>query len=307
MFNHTEVLKLMGNRFEFTAVAQSKSAAFFAVEVGINEVRRIENLLTTFNETSVTAQINEYAGIKPVQVPAEVFELIFRASKISDITQGAFDITYGSIDKKYWNFDTHMETLPDIKKAKKAVRLIDYNKVILKRKEQTVFLQNKGMRLGFGGIGKGYAADKAKMVMEENGACCGVVNAAGDLTAWGTQKDGSPWTIGIADPNAKNALFSKFEINNMSVATSGNYEKFAIINGRKYSHTINPRTGMPAHGIKSATVICQSGELADALTTPLIVMGIEAGLHMINQLSGIEAIIIDDKNRLFHSKNINLL
>ncbi len=189
---------------------------------------------------------------------------------------------------------------------KKAVKMVDYRNIVIDHNDKTVFLKNQGMRIGFGGIGKGYAAEMAKKVMINKGAESGVVNAAGDLTAWGNQISGRPWTIGIVDPNHKQDLFSQFEIIDRSVATSGDYEKYVIIDGKRYSHTIDPVTGMPAQGLKSVTIICGNAELADALTTPVIVMGRDAGLYMINQLDGVEAIIIDENDEIYYSKNIKI-
>jgi len=304
--SHSESLKLMGNQFELTAVHESFDICKLAVQKGILEVKRIEQLLTTFSEDSITALINKNAGISSIQVPDEVFQLLVRCQRISVLTQGAFDITYGSVDKKYWNFDTKMTELPDPKLAKKAVKLVDYRNVILDVEEKTVFLKQVGMRIGFGGIGKGYAAEMAKKVMMSCGAGSGVVNAAGDLTTWGHQMNGKPWTIGIADPNHKQHLFSQFEISNKSVATSGDYEKYVMIDGKRYSHTIDPKTGMPAQGLKSVTIICANAELADALTTPIIVMGRESGLHMVNQMVGVEAVLIDENDKIYYSKNIKI-
>ena len=162
------------------------------------------------------------------------------------------------------------------------------------------------MRIGFGGIGKGYAADRAKEIMLANGATDGIVNAAGDLTTFGYQPDGSPWTIGIAAPDAPRTPFSYLNITNTSIATSGNYEKFVVIDGKKYSHTIDPKTGFPVSGIKSVTIICQSAELADALATPVMIMGIDVGLDLVNQLAGVECIIIDDDDYLHTSRKVRV-
>jgi thiamine biosynthesis lipoprotein len=304
--SHSKSLKLMGNQFELTAVHESLEVCKQAVEMGIGEVKRIEQLLTTFSEDSITATINKNAGLQPIQVPDEVFHLIERCQRISILTQGAFDITYGSVDKKYWNFDTKMTQLPDSKHAKNAVKLVDYRNLILDAKEKTVFLRHKGMRIGFGGIGKGYAADMAKKVMKNTGIDHGVVNASGDLTAWGHQADGKPWTIGVANPNFKKHMVGRFEINSGSVATSGDYEKYVIINGKRYSHTINPKTGMPAEGLKSATIMAPFAELCDALTTPVIILGVDRGLHLINQIHGVEAILIDNNDKIYYSKNIQI-
>ena len=299
-------LKLMGNRFEISILANDENFANTCIDLAVAVISRIEKLLTTFSNDSVTFQINENAGIQPVEVPKEVFDLIFRCQMISKMTQGAFDISYGSIDKKFWNFDLNMTSLPDKDLAKKAVELINYENIILNEKNQTVFLKNKGMRIGFGGIGKGYAAECAKKILKQNGIESGIVNAAGDLTAWGFQENGEAWTIGIADPNKKESIFSTFNITNTSVATSGNYEKFVLIDGKKYSHTIDPKTGYPISGIKSVTIIAENAEIADALATPVTVMGIEVGLNFINQIPNIGCIIIDDYDKTYSSKNINI-
>ncbi len=299
-------LKLMGNRFEISILANEENFANANIDLAVADISRIEKLLTTFSNDSVTFQINENSGIQPVVVPKEVFDLIFRCQMISKMTQGAFDISYGSIDKKFWNFDLNMTSLPDKDLAKKAVELINYENIILNETDKTVFLKNKGMRIGFGGIGKGYAAECAKKILQQNGIESGIVNAAGDLTAWGYQENGEAWTIGIADPNKKESVFSTFNITNTSVATSGNYEKFVIIDGKKYSHTIDPKTGYPISGIKSVTIIAENAEIADALATPVTVMGIEVGLNFINQIPNIGCIIIDDYDKTYSSKNINI-
>lgn len=297
----------MGNRFELSVVSLDASWANDCLDEAIAEISRIERLLTTFSEDSQTNQINANAGIKPVQVDPEVFALIERSLRLSALTQGAFDITYGSIDKRFWNFDTTMTALPEPKTARRMIRLINYRNVMLDVDKHTVFLKEKGMRIGFGGIGKGYAAEQAKRVLRERGVESGIVNAAGDLTTWGSQPNGQAWTIGIADPNlASRQAFSYLAISNMAVATSGSYEKFALINGKRYAHTIDPKTGYPVSGIKSVTIIAPNAELADALATPVMVMGVQVGLNLINQMRHIACIIIDDNDVLHTSTNIRL-
>lgn len=303
---HRQSMKLMGNRFEISVVAADESWAAARIREAVEEIQRIEQLLTTYNDSSQTNRVNAMAGISPVKVDREVFELICRSIRISSVTQGAFDISYGSIDKKLWNFDKTMTALPEPSLAKKMVKLINYRNIILDEKNCTVFLKEKGMRIGFGGIGKGYAAERAKWIMQQNGVTSGIVNASGDLVAWGTQPDGKPWTIGIADPDAAHQPFSYMNITDMAVATSGNYEKFVMIGGKKYSHTIDPKTGLPVTGIKSVTIICPNAEIADAMATPVMIMGIKTGLDMINQVKGIGCIIIDDKDSIYTSKNIRL-
>ena len=301
-----KVLKLMGNRFEITVVGDDPLWADKRIDDAVVEIKRIEKLFTTFDESSQTNLINRNAGITPVKVDKEVYDLIERSKKISTLTQGAFDITYGSIDKRLWNFDKTMTSLPDAQTAKTLVRLINYRNVILDEKNCSVFLKEKGMRIGFGGIGKGYAAEKAKSLLQQKGVKSGIINAAGDLTAWGHQPNGKPWTIGIADPNTTKQAFSFLEITNTSIATSGNYEKFILIDGKKYSHTIDPKTGLPVRGIKSVTIICPNAEIADAMATPVMIMGIKTGLDMLNQMKGMAGIIIDDNDKIYTTKNINL-
>lgn len=298
--------KLMGNIFEFCALSENEKVGNEQIACGVNEVKRIEKLFTTFSDDSVTNEVNKQAGIRPVTVPDEFYNLVFRAQKISSLTQGYFDLSYGSLDKDFWNFNKSLTHLPDKHEAKKSVHLIDYKNIVLDSESKTVYLKNKGMRIGFGGIGKGYAADCAKRVMMQAGVENGIVSAAGDLNAWGYQEDGSPWTVGIANPNLKQSYFSTLNITNKSVATSGNYEKYVVINNQLYSHTINPRTGYPIRGIKSVTVITTNAELADAMATPISIMGVVEGLNFINQINGIECILVDDANKLYVSNNIKI-
>lgn len=302
------VLKLMGNRFEISVVADEDDEGWAnnCIESAVGEIQRIEKLLTTFDENSQTNKINQYAGLAPVRVNKEVFDLIERSIKISEITQGAFDITYGSIDKQLWNFDKKMTALPSKEDAKKLVRLIDYRNVILDYQNCTVLLKESGMRIGFGGIGKGYAAERAKRLLQQNGVESGIVNAAGDLTTWGFQPDGNPWTIGIVSPDKSDLPFSYLNITGLAVATSGNYEKFVMIDGKRYSHTIDPKTGLPVHGIKSVTIISPNAEIADAMATPVMIMGVKIGLDLINQIDGMACIIIDEEDKIYTSANVKL-
>lgn len=298
--------KLMGNAFEITVVNDDENTAQHHIDDAIDEIRRIEKLLTTYSDESQTHLINQNAGIKPVKVDLEVFDLIERSLRISHITDGYFDISYGGIDKSFWNFDREMKQLPDPELIKEHLKLVNYQNILLNRDNQTIFLKEKGMRIGFGGIGKGYAAEMAKRLLQKRGVLSGIVNASGDLTTWGNQADGKPWTIGIADPENVTQPFSYMNITDMAIATSGNYEKFVVINGKKYSHTINPKTGVPVSGIKSVTIFCPNAEIADAMATPVSIMGIDSALEMVNQINHLECIIIDDQDKIYSSQNINL-
>lgn len=302
---HTQLL--MGNRFEITLEAKTETEVDFYLKKAITEISRIEELLSTYKPNSETNLINQNAGIKPVKVSDETFGIILRSKRISEITQGAFDITYGSIDKRFWNFDTEMTSLPDEKLAKESIALINYKNIETDAENKTVFLKTKGMRIGFGGIGKGYAAEKTKILLKSLGVKSGIINASGDLSCWGIPENGNPWTIGITHPDFSGMPFSTLEVTNLAIATSGNYEKFVMIGGKKYSHTIDPKTGFPISGIKSVTVISPNAEISDAFATPISIMGIKAGLSLINQMKDIECIIIDDNNKIYYSNHINFI
>jgi thiamine biosynthesis lipoprotein len=305
---HKRILRLMGNRFEISVLEDRDKVnlATKHIEAATAEISRIEKLLTAFSDDSQTNKINLNAGIQPVKVDVEVFNLIARSLKISELTHGAFDITYRSIDKSLWNFDVNTKQLPDTATARRSVRLINYRNVILDAAKNTVFLKENGMRIGFGGIGKGYAIDRAKHVLQAHGVRNGIVNAAGDMITWGNQRNGRPWTIAIADPNHSVTPFSTTKISNMAIATSGNYERYALINGKDYSRTIDPKTGLPVSGVKSVSIISPSAELAYAMAAPLMIMGVKTGLELINRLAHIACIIIDDHNQIHRSDNINI-
>ena len=302
---YDRVLKLMGTRFDLSVVANSEKEANIYMDIAVAEMNRIESVISSWDKDSETSKINQNAGVKPVEVSNELFELIKRAIQISNITDGAFDISYASMDK-IWKFDGTITEMPSAKAIKKSVEKVGYKNIILNEKEQTVFLKLEGMKIGFGAIGKGYAADKAKKILQEKGVKAGLMNASGDLNCWGKQPNGESWKVGITNPLNKNKMYSWFDIDNQAVVTSGNYEKFIHFNGKKYSHIINPKTGYPANGIVSATVFAPKAELADALATSIFVMGTEVGIDLVNQLKGVECIIIDAKNKVHTSKNIAL-
>ena len=295
----------MGSRFDITVVANSEKDGNEHIELAINEIERIEKLISSWDNTSQTSLINKNAGIKPVKVDKELFDLIERSISISKLTKGAFDISYASMDN-IWKYDGSMTEMPSKEKIYNSIIKVGYQNIILDKKEQTVFLKIKGMKIGFGAIGKGYAADKAKELLVKKGVKNGIINASGDLNAWGKQANGKDWMVAITNPLNKDKAFSWLPINNTAVVTSGNYEKFVSFNGKRYSHIIDPRTGYPSTGIISTTIMTSNAELADAISTSVFVMGVETGLDFINQLKGVDCIIVDEQNKIHTSKNIKL-
>lgn len=296
--------RLMGSEFELIVVQKDDETAGQRLEDGIAEIRRIESLLTEFSETSATALCNTNAGIAPVEVSTEVYQLIQRALRLSALTQGAFDISAGALRSLY-RFKERGKTLPAPDQVASTLSAVGYRHIRMLAGNK-IFLSRPGMHIGFGAIGKGYAADKVRTLWKAAGVESGVINASGDLTAWGRQPDGHPWRIGIADPRDPSAILLWLPIDNASVATSGNYEQYVEINGIRYSHNIDPRTGSPVRGVKSVTIISPSAELSDALATAVTVMGKDAGLHLVDQIPDTHGILIDDNDTVYTSKKIVL-
>ena len=298
-------LILMGSSFDITVIAEDSVKANEYIQLAINEIERIEKLISSWDKNSQTSLINKNAGVVPVRVDKELFQFIERALKISKLTDGAFDISYASMDK-IWKFDGSMRQMPSEKEIKASVSKVGYKNIILNKDKTTVFLKVKGMKIGFGAIGKGYAADMAKALLAKEGVTAGIINASGDMNTWGKQPNGKEWMIAITNPLNKNKAFGLLPITNGAVVTSGNYEKHVTFNGKRYSHIIDPRTGYPSSGILSVTVFAPKAELADALATSVFVMGKEVGLNRINQLPNVECVIVDDNGTLNISKNIKI-
>ena len=302
---YQRTLKLMGCRFDLTVVAPSAEQGDVYMDAAIAEMSRIEHLISDWDSTSQLSEVNRQAGIRPVAVDRELIELIRRSVGISQLTDGAFDISYASMDK-VWHFDGSMKTKPTQAAIAASVSKIGYQKIVIDDAAGTVYLPEAGMKMGFGAIGKGYAADRARALLEREGVTAGIINASGDLTAWGKQPSGEDWLVAITNPLNKARAFAWLPIENRAVVTSGNYEKYVTFDGVRYSHIIDPRTGYPSTGILSATVFAPRAELADALATSIFVMGTDTGIDFVNQLPGVEVIIIDEHNEIHTSDGIDL-
>ncbi|WP_367752991.1 FAD:protein FMN transferase [Flavobacterium sp. WC2430] len=298
-------LSMLGSPFEMIVVAKDIPEADGYIDMAVAEVSRIEHLISDWIPTTPISEVNRNAGIKPVKVPQEVFDLVGRAIKISELTSGAFDISYASMDK-IWKFDGSMTQMPTPEEIKNSVSKVGYKNIILDPKNTTIFLKNEGMKLGLGGIGQGFIADKIKTMLIGKGVVAGIVNISGDINTWGKQLDGEKWKVGIKNPMNKDKIFATFPLEDSSVETSGSYEKYVTFNGKRYSHIIDTRTGYPASGVISVSVFAKSTELADALATGIFVLGVDVGLDLVNQLPGIGCIYVDDKGKISTSKNIDL-
>lgn len=297
---------LMGCGFEFTIVDSANSGrGWQLIQESMDEVKRIENMISEWSDTTEVGRLNANAGKVPVKLSPELYELIRRSIIISELTQGAFDISFGGVGK-LWKFDRENPVMPDSSAVKQALSSVGYGLIVLMDSSR-VFLSKPGMKIGFGAIGQGYAAEKVKKMLMDKCISSGVVNASGDIAAWGIQPDGSRWKVGIGDPEKPSNVLLWLPVKDAAVSTSGNYENYFELNGIRYSHIIDPRTGYPVRGVQSVTVIGPNAELTDALDTGIFVMGVEAGLNLIEQLPGYYCIIIDDHNKIHYSRGIELL
>ncbi|MDY7093777.1 MAG: FAD:protein FMN transferase [Acidobacteriota bacterium] len=298
-----EVQIKMGSRFEVTVVHEDAAMAREAVAAAYGEIDRIEALISSWRESSETSRVNRAAGQGAVAVSPELFDLVRRSLKVSKLTDGAFDITFAGAGK-LWDFKAEDPKLPAPEAVATALELVDYRLLRLDAEQHTLELPREGMAIGFGGIGKGYAANRAVEVLRGYGAAGGVVNAGGDLLAFGEREDGTPWTVAITDPLQPDEVFAYLRISGQAVVTSGDYERYVEIDGVRYAHILDPRTGQPVRDVRSVTIVCPNAELADALATGVFVLGREKGLALLNQLRGIEGMIVDAEGSLHFSDNL---
>lgn len=288
---------LMGSQFQITLVAQDSATAIQHIALTVAEIERIENLISEWRPHTQVSEINRNAGIKPVKVDKELFDLTKRALEYSKMSNGAFDISTAAMDK-VWKFDGSMTEKPSEESIRKSIERVGYENIILDSAQSTIYLAREGMKIGFGSIGKGYAADKGRELMQKLGIKAGIVNASGDIATWGVQTDGKPWRIGINNPLSINGIAKILKLTYGAVATSGSYEKYAEIDNIRYSHIINPTTGYPATGLTSVTVYGPSAEFANALSTSIMVLGLHEGKKLIKRFPHYKIIMITDKGKI---------
>ena len=304
---HSQVLRkrttlLMGGRFDISIVDKDSLSAEKNIDEVIAEITRIEYLISDWKPTSQVSEVNQNAGIKPVKVDREVFELTKRAIKLSEITNGGFDISFAAMDR-IWKFDGSMTEMPSADAIKKSIEKVGYKNIILDSTESTIFLKLKGMKIGFGALGEGYATDKCRAMMIAKGVQAGIINGSGDMSTWGKQPNGKDWKIGITNPFKPEKILAAIPLKEGAVTTSGSYEKFVVFNGKRYSHIINPATGYPATGLCSVTVFGPNAETANGLSTSMMVLGQKEGLLLLQKFPDYSCILITDKGKIVKSKN----
>ncbi|WP_165614843.1 FAD:protein FMN transferase [Flagellimonas flava] len=293
----------MGCSFELGVVMASEREANILLDEGVGEIQRIEALLSEFQEDSTISKINENSGGNPIAAEPEVLALLERSIKISKLSKGYFDITMGPL-KKLYQFKNQTFKFPEKKTISRTLRKIGYHFLRLDTGNGTAQLYQKDMRISLAAIGKGYAADAVRKKWKKHNLVGGYIDASGDLTAFGKDENDEVWKIGISNPDDRNQSLFYVPLQDAAVATSGDYEQYFMHNGVRYSHNINPKTGLPVSGVKSVSVFSPSAELSDALATAVYAMGLEKGISFLNQLPQTHGIVINAENKVFFTKQL---
>ena len=292
-----ETRTLMDTFCEISCYGTSRDEAIPAIDEAFKEMERIESVFSKFNETGEVSKINKQAFLDKLGVSREVFNLTERSVYYSRISEGAFDITVAPL-MDTWDFYRKNKAIPDKEAIEKALEGVGYRNIGLDSVSGSIKFLNKNTKLDFGGIAKGYAVDRAKDILISRGIKDGLINLGGNIFALGNAPGGKNWKTGVLDPRNKGKLLHNFELTNRAISTSGNYERFFEIEGKRYSHIINPVTGVPCQGIISVTVVADSAEEADALSTAIFVMGEEKGLQFAKFIKNIKVLMLKEEGRL---------
>jgi len=275
-------------------------------EIVFDIFREVDARMSEWKETSPLSAVNRAAGLQPVEVPDDLRALIRRGIEIGDLTGGAFDITWAAL-WGLWDFEADPPCVPGDEEIESRLRLVDYRRIEIDDDAGTVFLPEEGMMIGLGGIAKGCALDRAAVALHQAGIDSFLLSAGGQMMAGGLRGD-RPWRIGIRDPRmGPTDYFAYLEVTDTSVSTSGDYERYFILDGVRYHHILDPRTGRPAsppEPLRSATVVCADATLADALSTALVILGREKALALVESLEGVEAVLVDDEAQVHTSRGL---
>jgi thiamine biosynthesis lipoprotein len=294
----------MGSMLTLTAWTADEHAAKAAFDEVFAEFTRLEKLMSTWIADSDVSRVNRDAGMRPVPVSAEVREVLKTARQMSEWTGGKFDVTFGALSG-LWKFDHDQDNvIPDMRDVRKRLPLIDYRAIQIDDAAGTVFLARTGVSMHLGGIGKGYAIDRAAAIFRRRGLRDFMVQSGGDIYAAG-MKDGRPWRLGIQDPRGPaNRIFAELDLTDGTFSTSGDYERYFLKTGRRYHHILDPATGEPARGTRSVTIVSHLAVLADSLSTGVFLMGPGAGMALIERLPDVEGVIVSDTNEVLISSGL---
>jgi thiamine biosynthesis lipoprotein len=266
------------------------------MQVAFDEVKRLEQLLSTWRSDSELSQVNAEAGRQPVQVSRETFELVIRSLDMAKLTHGGFNIALGPAIEA-WSV-TERQRVPHDEELQRLRPLIDWTSIQTNNQTRTIYLPRKGMRIDVGGIGKGYAADRAVEAMKRAGAAGGSVALSGDVKTFGALPGRNGFSVGIRHPREEGALIAVIDLKDEAISTAGDYERFFEQDGVRYHHILDPQTLQPARACQSVTVIAKEGTVADGLDTGIFVLGPELGMALVERLPNVEAVIIDHEGNM---------
>jgi len=295
----------MGTELRLTAWTADEPGAVAAFDSVFQEVDRLEGLLSTWREHSDIQRLNTAAGKHPVPVGTELRNVLGTARQVSEWTGGKFDVTFGVLSG-LWKFDYQNQdaTIPERNEVVRRLRLINYRDLVVNERAGTAFLRREGMVVNLGGIGKGYAVDRARDTLRERGFRDFMVQFGGDMYVAGHSGD-RPWRLGIQDPRGPaDRIFAAMDVSESTFSTSGDYARFFIKDGRRYHHILDPATGEPAEGCRSVTIMTGSATVADGLSTGVFILGPEAGMALIERLPGVEGVIVSAKNAVLVSSGL---
>lgn len=292
----------MGTLVTITASAADQEVGHRAIQAGFDEIKRLERLLSTWIPESELSQVNAEAGRHPVRVSRETLEIVAKSIEIARLTDGGFNIAIGPAVEA-WSV-TERQHIPSDDELQRLKSLVDVTSIQVDVRAQTIFLPHKGMKIDVGGIGKGYAADRAAEEMKKAGAQGGVVALSGDIKTFGAPPGAAGFPVGIKHPRKEGAVIAIIDLQDEAISTAGDYERFFERDGVRYHHILDPQTLQPARSCQSVTVIGKEGVMVDGLDTGIFVLGPERGMALVERLSGVEAVIIDDQGRMTVSSGL---
>lgn len=291
---------IMGTRVAVELWSADAALAERAMDEVMDEMRRTDELMSTYKPESQLSQVNADAHERPVQVDADIIEVVERGLAMSKLSGGAFDITYASVGYLY---DYRAHQRPSDQQIAAALPGVDYRQVQVDRNARTIRFLRKGVRIDLGGIAKGYAVDQSIAHLRKLGIEHAMVNAGGDTRLLGDRR-GKPWIVGIRDPRSDGRVVTRLPLEDEAISTSGDYERYFEEDGVRYHHILVPGTGRSARGVRSATVIGADATLTDALSTTVFVLGVERGMQLVAGLPGVEAVVVDDQGRIYYSDGL---
>jgi thiamine biosynthesis lipoprotein len=295
---------IMGTDVTITVVARSEKEGESAIDAGMAELRRLDAMMSLYKDTSEITRVNLAAGENPVKVSPEMIEVAERATEVSRLTGGVFDVTVGPL-VVLWQMRLKEGRVPTDQEIARVRPLVNYNNIIIDNKASTLFLKKTGMIMDLGGM-KGYMTDRAADAVRQRGIQNAIIAVAGDIRVMGKRDDGSPWRIGVQHPREPDKVLAVLDLTDKYISTSGDYERYTIIQKKRYHHIIDPRTGKPSKGVISVTLIGDRGSLIDPLAKAPFILGPEKGLTIVRK-AGAEAIIVDDQGTVFMTDGIKKL